>query len=271
MWRPWETEQPVPQENNVLCEQNNYVLQDENLQSTSENSKTTVTTDFIGTLNKQSQRLVCDVHDYVVTNKLGKGSVTETAKIVKLSRPTARKTINKGPVTPKKCGNKEVKYSRIDNFVCDLIRREIYNYYKKGQSPTVSELLLRLQNISKFPYQESTLRGIVKSLGFRFRTLNRRRVIMESARIVSWRYRYLHRLHQLRSAGYGVVYLDETWFDTHDTVRKGWDDGTCSCALNTPVSRGKRIMVLHAGGNEGWVPNCFYLGEKHCRCESRLP
>ncbi|KAJ4441723.1 hypothetical protein ANN_11581 [Periplaneta americana] len=48
----------------------------------------------------------------------------------------------------------------------------------------------------------------------------------------------------------------------HDVARKGWDDGTCNCILKSPSSRGKRIMVLHAGGREGWVPNCLYLSAR---------
>ena len=45
----------------------------------------------IRTISKQSQTIVCNVHEYAVNNKVGKGSITETAKIVKLSRPTVRK------------------------------------------------------------------------------------------------------------------------------------------------------------------------------------
>ncbi|KAJ4440794.1 hypothetical protein ANN_10640 [Periplaneta americana] len=86
---------------------------------------------------------------------------------------------------------------------------------------------------------------------------------MESARIVAWRYNYLQRLNKLRSEGSQIVFLDETWYDTHDVVRKGWDDGTCNCILKSPSSRGKRIMVLHAGGREGWVPNCLYLSARN--------
>ena len=85
---------------------------------------------------------------------------------------------------------------------------------------------------------------------------------MESARIVTWRYRYLNRLNELRTAGCPIIFIDETWYDTHDVVRKGWDDGTCSCCLQAPSSRGKRIMILHAGSSDGWVPECLYLSSK---------
>ncbi|KAJ4447875.1 hypothetical protein ANN_09884 [Periplaneta americana] len=56
---------------------------------------------------------------------------------------------------------------------------------------------------------------------------------MESARIVAWHYNYLQRLNKLRSEGSQIVFLDETWYDTHDVVQKGWDDG----AIKFPTLR----------------------------------
>ncbi|PSN38202.1 hypothetical protein C0J52_20747, partial [Blattella germanica] len=85
---------------------------------------------------------------------------------------------------------------------------------------------------------------------------------LESARIVTWRYWYLNRLNELRTAGCPIIFIDETWYDTHDVVRKGWGDGTCFCCLQAPSSRGKRIMILHAGSSDGWVPECLYLSSK---------
>ena len=109
----------------------------------------------------------------------------------------------------------------------------------------------------------TTLRQFLLKMGFRFRTVKTKSVVMESARIVAWRYKYLQKLKCLRRQGYNIIFLDETWFHTHDVNKKGWDDRTCNCTLIVPVSRGKRIMVLHAGGKDGWVPNCLYLSAKN--------
>ncbi|KAJ4448232.1 hypothetical protein ANN_10246 [Periplaneta americana] len=99
------------------------------------------------TLNKQSQKLVCNAYEYVTSNNIGNGHISETAKIMKLDRKTVRKIVQRGPVTPKKPGNKKVKFSKIDDFCCDLIRREMYKFFHKGQPPTVAELLKHLQNV----------------------------------------------------------------------------------------------------------------------------
>ncbi|KAJ8933307.1 hypothetical protein NQ318_015301 [Aromia moschata] len=56
---------------------------------------------------------------------------------------------------------------------------------------------------------------------------------------------------------------NETWFDTHDVVKYGWVDSSPKCALNTPCSRGKRIIILHAGSENGFVPNALLLSAKN--------
>lgn len=65
---------------------------------------------------------------------------------------------------------------------------------------------------------------------------------------MSLRDQYLTRIEQARLDGCKVFCLDETWFDSHDTVKKGWtrpDDK--DLRLDLPTSRGKRFLILHAG------------------------
>ena len=69
---------------------------------------------------------------------------------------------------------------------------------------------------------------LLKELGFRGCILNKRHVIRESLRIVEWIYSYLNRINCLKAAGFGIIILDKTWYDTHGVVNMGWDDGSCS-------------------------------------------
>jgi hypothetical protein len=48
-----------------------------------------------------------------------------------------------------------------------------------------------------------------------------------------------------------VVYLDETWFDTHEVLSKGWVDDSGKCQLNVPPARRKRVIILHTGNEDG--------------------
>ena len=73
----------------------------------------------------------------------------------------------------------------------------------------------------------------------------------------------------MRAEGYTPVYLDETWFDSHETVSRLLSDGSKSCSLRGPVSRGKRIVIAHAGTGNGFIPVAYFYVEKNCRM--RLP
>ena len=61
------------------------------------------------------------------------------------------------------------------------------------------------------------------------------------------------------------MYLDETWFDSHETMSRLLSDGSKSCSLLGPVSRGKRIAIAHAGISNGFIPGSLLLCGKNCR------
>ena len=69
---------------------------------------------------------------------------------------------------------------------------------------------------------------------------------MKSPRLVAWRYKYLIKVQNLREDGCLMVYLDEIWFVSFDSVRMLWSDGTKS-SLSEPPLRGKRVAICHAG------------------------
>ena len=76
---------------------------------------------------------------------------------------------------------------------------------------------------------------------------------------MAWRWEFLRKIKKLRAEGYTPVYLDETWFDSHETVSRLLSDGSKSCSLRGPVSRGKRIVIAHAGTSNGFIPGSLHL------------
>ncbi|XP_054015965.1 uncharacterized protein LOC128896633, partial [Hylaeus anthracinus] len=66
----------------------------------------------------------------------------------------------------------------------------------------------------------------------------------------------------LRQEARTIYYLDETWYDTHDTAKKGWVDRSGRCVAKVPTNKGKRLIILHCGSKEGWVQNGLYLAGK---------
>ena len=62
-----------------------------------------------------------------------------------------------------------------------------------------------------------------------------------------------------RREGRPVVYLDETWANARDGKEKMWvgDDprasGGTKGGIRKPSGKGSRLIILHAGGESGWV------------------
>ena len=49
------------------------------------------------------------------------------------------------------------------------------------------------------------------------------------------------------------------WYDTHDIPGRILSDGSNRCSLRGSVSKGKQIVIAHAGTEHGFVPGIFLL------------
>ena len=99
-------------------------------------------------------------------------------------------------------------------------------------------LLSKLKEISaatdcKILYGRTMLHVLVKT-GLQYQRAGNQKVIMKSPRLFVWRYKYLINVHKYHEDGYLIVYLDEIWFVSHDTVRILWSDSTKSSSLTEP-------------------------------------
>lgn len=170
--------------------------------------------------------------------------------------------------TPKKVDTKRPRpsFSRIDNFTQEIIKRQIYSMYAENNVPTVTSLFLKLkQDYVEFPYSETTLFRLIRKMGYKYSTLNQRHAIMESPRLIKCRMEYVRAIKNFRLEGKNIIFLDETWYDTHDLKKKGFADQSSKCFLNAPCSRGQRIIILHAGSKNGWIPGALLLSAKNIK------
>jgi hypothetical protein len=110
----------------------------------------------------------------------------------------------------------------------------------------LTEILDKLQT-EEFYYNmnKHTLSKYLKSIGFKHKIISKRTAIRVSPRLLTWRTKYISKIRKYREKGRNIVYLDETWFHNHDVLLKGWMDDSGKCYLDTPVSRGKRIIIFH--------------------------
>lgn len=93
---------------------------------------------------------------------------------------------------------------------------------------------------------------------------------MERTELILWRRRYLRLIRKYREEGCHVYYLDKTWvnagdcpnYTRQDTITSHRDahlKGISTGSVN-PSGKGKRLIVLHIGSEDGFVENgllCF--------------
>jgi hypothetical protein len=46
---------------------------------------------------------------------------------------------------------------------------------------------------------------------------------------------------------------------------RGLSDGSLKCMMKTPASRGKRVIILHVGVENGWVKNGLLISAKNIK------
>ena len=97
-------------------------------------------------------------------------------------------------------------------------------------------------------------------MGFSYRKIDDRRYYYEQPQIIEQRHKYLRRIMQNRVDKKPVVFLDETWANAHDGKDMAWveDDpvtGGTLGGVRRPSGKGKRLIILGAGGEMGWIPN----------------
>ena len=102
----------------------------------------------------------------------------------------------------------------VDDFDKEAIRREILSFYERGELPTLDSLLEKVTEPPiSFKGRKSTLRKIIRNLGFRYKIHNSSRaILMERSDIVASRNRYLREIDMNRKSENPrpEIFLDET-------------------------------------------------------------
>ena len=96
-------------------------------------------------------------------------------------------------------------------------------------------------------------------LGFKYARINgNKKSLVERKDLVNKRIFFLRTIKQKRNEGYNIVYLDETWVDTHHTASHQWTPPNPSDARKIPLNKGQRFVILHAGCKTGFLPGCEF-------------
>ena len=190
-----------------------------------------------------------------------------TAKACGVSRRTVfnAQRLAQEPVPDK--GRKSKTYA-VDDFLISAIRGRVRGFFLRKELPTVSKVLRDCEeNIDDYPgFGRTMMWKTLKKMGFRYSKRTTKRQLYERQDVIAARAEYLRTAREYRSQGRPIFYLDETWCNQHHTVEKVWQDDETG-PKEPPSGKGKRLIILHAGSEHGWVPGAdlVFVGKKDTR------
>ena len=223
--------------------------------------------------NSTAQTIIYNVYQYfqkeTAKNKY-RGALkltSRTAEATGYSERTVRRIVTEktelegAPFTsPPKRYRRERKRIDSDQFDTEALRRTVHEFYREKKYPTLDMLLVAVREKGIFSGERTTLWKILRKMGFKHKKVNDKRYFNEQARIIVQSHKYLRRLiRRNRREHKPVVYLDEMWANARDGVEKMWveDDpkavGGTKGGIRKPSRKGSRLIILHAGSENGWV------------------
>lgn len=168
-------------------------------------------------------------------------------------------------VTPKKRPGRSKDVTSLDDFDKCLIRRTIYNFHTQRKClPTIKLLLNELKESIKFQGGKTSLRVILREMGFKWRrTQNNRKLLIETSDIREKRISYLRSIKRYRQQDRPIIFVDETYVLSSHVKSQSWSDES-NKGVRAPISKGERLIIIHAGGENGFVPNALKTWKASC-------
>ena len=79
-----------------------------------------------------------------------------------------------------------------------------------------------------FQGEKTSLKHLLREMGFKFKTHDNRKYVMEQPRVIAQSHNFLRKVRMYRREGRPIIYLDETWLNAHHSLTKCWidSDGT---------------------------------------------
>ncbi|KDQ71559.1 hypothetical protein L798_09467 [Zootermopsis nevadensis] len=152
------------------------------------------------------------------------------------------------------------RITETEDFDKCVVRCSIHNFYaQEGTVPTVAKLLVKLKESTDFKGNCSSLRRIIRDLGFRWKkTRLNRGVLIERHNIRSMCVSYLTALRKYKASGHPIIFEDETYIHGSHTRPKNWTDDSDSSLL-APTSKGERLVIVHAVGRASFISNALLI------------
>ena len=216
-------------------------------------------------LTSQTKQIVENVRSFFEKEKACKSTINRMAVVKRTSEATgiserSIRDIHKEHVsrdsqllTP----IKRYSVSRIrvnpDSFDREVIRRVVHEFYTRKEYPTIVGVLEKVKVQCGFPGGRYCMWRVLQQMGFTYKKRDNKKYVYEQPNILEQRHTYLRSIRKLRQQNVNLIYTDETWVNAHHNNEYIWVDSDGSGGWKVPSGKGQRLIVLHAGGVDGWV------------------
>ena len=161
--------------------------------------------------------------------------IDRTAQALDISHSFLNKILKEEPVELNEKSVNKCKDS-LDSFDKDLIRRVVVGFFSKNEYVSIRKLRVTLEKTHSLKVSKYKLWKTLHELGFKYAKINgNKKALVERKDLVNKRIHFLRTIKQKRNEGYNIVYLDETWVDTHHTASHQWTPPNPSDARKIPL------------------------------------
>ena len=108
-------------------------------------------------------------------------------------------------------------------------------------------LLANIKEKSVFDGDRSTLALLLKRMGFKYLKRNDKIYFYERKEIIVQRHKFLRAIKKYRAEERPLIFLDETWANSHIAPERIWIDNDGKGGWKRPSGKGQRLIILHAG------------------------
>ena len=144
------------------------------------------------------------------------------AQILGVSRCTVYRSLQAKSENPSKGGRPKIQFDQFDELG---LSRLILGFYKRTppEIPTLNKIHREALLLPGFPQVSlSTLRRLMKKLGFCFKRRNTKMMVYQRLDVVATRHKVLQALVDYRAKRYKIFYQDETWCNANHTREFIW-------------------------------------------------
>lgn len=175
------------------------------------------------------------------------------------------------PVEHERRQKQRPKLDALDCHQLSQLRRWVLDNTNEGTVINVADMCKRVKEFYDIDLSDTTMRRILNvKLGLSYVRIRSKGTMLESDRILDLVDSYLQQIKELDALPEAerplAIYTDESFVHVNYAVNKMWahvqDEDR---VFGSPKGKGRRIVIIHFGCQEGWIPE----GKKVWACSVR--